>query len=310
MFDSDVLVLGGGPAGLAAAIAARRAGLSVMLADAVQPPVDKACGEGLMPDSLAAASKLGIDIPARAGYRFRGIGFQGCGHSVVGEFPNGSGLGVRRTLLQTILIDAAASEGVELMWRSPATGIEHHKVFFGHKQISARWIIGADGSQSRVRRWAGIQSIRRNSQRFSYRCHYRIAPWTDYMEIYWGRGCQFYVTPVNTNEICLVVMTRNPHQRVADALPQFPVLAERLRDVELVTPERGAIAATRELRRVTRGHLALVGDASGTVDPITGEGLCLTFKQAGALAHALAAGNLGALRKGPSADRTAASIHG
>lgn len=292
MFDCDVLVLGGGPAGLAAAIAASRAGLNVMLADALQPPVDKACGEGLMPDSLAAASKLGVDIPASAGYRFKGIRFQGCGHSVAGEFPNGSGLGVRRTLLQTILMDVAASEGVELVWRSPATGVEPYKVFFAQKQIRARWIIGADGSQSSVRHWAGMQSFRRNSQRFSYRRHYRVAPWSDYLEIYWGRGCQFYVTPVNANEICLVLMTRNQHQRVADALPQFPLLAERLRDVEPVTPERGAIAAIRELRRVTREHVALVGDASGTVDPITGEGLCLAFKQAVALAHALVAGDL------------------
>ena len=60
MFDADVFVLGGGPAGLAAAIAMRRTGLRVILADAARPPIDKACGEGLMPDSLAAARELGI----------------------------------------------------------------------------------------------------------------------------------------------------------------------------------------------------------------------------------------------------------
>ena len=54
---TDVLVIGGGPAGLAAALAARQAGLDVVLADRAQPPIDKACGEGLMPDALAALQR-------------------------------------------------------------------------------------------------------------------------------------------------------------------------------------------------------------------------------------------------------------
>ena len=59
MFDADVFILGGGPAGLAAAIAARRRGLRVILADAERPPIDKACGEGLMPDSLGRGRRAG-----------------------------------------------------------------------------------------------------------------------------------------------------------------------------------------------------------------------------------------------------------
>lgn len=79
MFDTDVFVLGGGPAGLAAAIAAHRSGFRVLLADAEKPPIEKACGEGLMPDSLDAAAELGISIKQSAGYAFRGIRFQSAG---------------------------------------------------------------------------------------------------------------------------------------------------------------------------------------------------------------------------------------
>ena len=62
--DTDVFIVGGGPAGLAAGIAARRRGFQVMLADSAIPPIDKPCGEGLMPDGICALSNLGIAIPA------------------------------------------------------------------------------------------------------------------------------------------------------------------------------------------------------------------------------------------------------
>jgi menaquinone-9 beta-reductase len=292
MFDTDVFVLGGGPAGLAAAIATRHSGFRVLLADAEKPPIEKACGEGLMPDSLVAAAELGITIPLSTGYAFRGIRFQSASHDVEAGFPNGTGLGVRRTVLQPLLAEKAARAGVKLMWRTPVSGIDNGTVSIGRECVRARWIIGADGAQSSVRRWADLNRFDHNSQRFSYRRHFRIAPWSEYMEIHWGERCQFYVTPVSANEICLVLMTRDQHQRVADALPAFPQLQKRLEGILPVTSERGAYAVTRKLHRVTRHNVALIGDASGNVDPITGEGLCLAFRQAGALADALVADDL------------------
>src|SRR4051812_47731 len=111
MFDTDILVIGGGPAGLAAAIAARRRGWDVTLTDARRPPIDKPCGEGLMPDSLAAASQLGIEIPASAGFPFQGIRFVDKSNSVAANFPRGEGRGIRRTVLHELLVDAAAKIG-------------------------------------------------------------------------------------------------------------------------------------------------------------------------------------------------------
>ena len=85
--DTDVLVVGGGPAGLSAAIAARRKGFSVAVVDSAVPPIDKACGEGLMPDALRALAELGVEIPAGVGAAFRGIRFVGDDVSVEAARP-------------------------------------------------------------------------------------------------------------------------------------------------------------------------------------------------------------------------------
>ena len=112
------------------------------------------------------------------------------------------------------------------------------------------------------------------------------------MELHWGPGCQIYVTPVAADEVCVALISRDPHLHLDAALAAFPRLVSALRGAEVSSTERGAISATRKLPRVYRGCVALVGDASGTVDAITGEGLCLSFRHAEVLAECLAAGNL------------------
>ena len=275
---TDVFVVGGGPVGLAAAIAARRKGFSVTLADAARPPIDKACGEGIMPDGLAVASQLGLQLPVEASFAFRGIRFHGDGVSVAAEFSSGPGRGFRRTTLHHSLAAQAERCGVNLRWGCSISRLEG---------ISARCIIGADGTASRVRDWAGLSNFRRDTHRFGFRRHFQIAPWTDYVEIHWADGCQIYVTPVAADEVGVALISRDPRLRVAEALLQFPALAARLHGVPERSTERGALTASRQLRRVTSANIALIGDASGSVDAISGEGLCLGFHQALALADAM-----------------------
>jgi menaquinone-9 beta-reductase len=288
---TDVFVVGGGPAGLAAAIAARRRGFRVTVADPAIPPIDKACGEGLMPDGLAALNRLGIQVDGIDSHPFRGIRFVDSGVSVAADFPQGNALGVRRTVLHGLLVKQAAEAGVQLLWGTPVPGISGQKVLLANQSVPCRWIIGGDGTNSRVRRWAGLDSERRTKRRFGFRRHYQITPWSDFMELHWGPGCQVYVTPIGRAEICVALISRSPTLRLDTALGEFPELRERLANAAYTTTERGSLSVSRKLPGVCRGCVALIGDASGSVDAITGEGLCLAFAQALALARSLESGD-------------------
>ncbi len=290
--STDVFVIGGGPAGLATAIAARQQGLAVTVADGSRPPVDKPCGEGLMPDGRAALAELGISVPAEVSHPFRGIRFVSGGKSIQANFPEGCGAGVRRTALHALMIERAQAAGVSLLWQTPVTALHSNGVQLGTQFVPARWIVGADGGSSLVRRWAGLDHFLKDRNRFAFRRHYRVAPWSDYMELHWGSGCQIYITPVASDEVCVALVSGDPHLRLDHALAAFPEVAVRLRNAAISSPERGAISSTRKLRRVYRGNIALVGDASGAVDAITGEGLCLSFRQAQKVAQCFSAGDL------------------
>jgi 2-polyprenyl-6-methoxyphenol hydroxylase-like FAD-dependent oxidoreductase len=292
--QTDVFIVGGGSAGLATAIALRSRGFGVTVADPALPPIDKTCGEGLMPDALASLERLGVTLHPRHFFPFRGIRFVNAGASVDASFPNGTGAGIRRTHLHQALIDRAQDAGATLLWGVPVQGLTATGVTLDGGTVECRWVVGADGENSRVRQWAGLEGPGSKSLRFGFRRHYRIAPWTDCVEIYWGSGCQIYVTPIGREEMCVVAMSRDSHLRLDQALPMFPELFGRLKNAASTSTERGAISATRRLARVYRGRVVLVGDASGSVDAITGEGLRLCFDQSLALAQALADDDLDA----------------
>jgi len=292
----ETVIVGGGPVGLATAIALRRRGQAAAVIDRGFVAIDKACGEGLMPASRGPLAELGVDVDSLPGQPFDGVRYIDGGIEAVGRFAGLTGRGVRRLDLHRALADRAEEEGVELRWRSPVRGLERGR--FGWRldlddgAIECRLLVGADGLASRVRRWAGLETAMPRRRRFGVRRHYRTAPWSTQVEVHWGAGCEAYVTPIAADVVGVAILWSGRRAGFDELLGSFPALEGRLVG-EILSRDRGAGPFLRRPRRVALGDsLALVGDAAGYVDALTGEGLALGFRQATALAAAIEAGDL------------------
>jgi flavin-dependent dehydrogenase len=300
LISSDVVVVGGGPAGIAAAIAAALQGLQVTVLDSRTPPIDKPCGEGLLPEAVAALHTLGVELNSSVAFPFCGIRFCDENSSATARVTRGQAFGVRRTTLHGLLVERAQQLGVAFAWETRIARLNADSVQTiagpsadpGTSTIRYNWLIGADGQNSMVRSRAGMGATRYRRSRFGFRRHYRVGPWTDVVEVHWGRRCQMFVTPTAPDEVCIALISNDSHMRIADALKQFPEIAEKLRGAACVAREGGAITALGRARRVVRENVVLVGDASCAIDGVAGQGLSLAFQEALALGEALGRGDL------------------
>jgi menaquinone-9 beta-reductase len=245
-----------------------------------------------MPDSLAALAKLGIRLDSVPTGTFRGIRFIGADQSVEARFPNGIGRGIRRTLLHSALIDRAEQVGVCMSWGKRVEISPDRLPTINGRGVNYRWLIGADGHNSRVRKSAGLDEGLEFERRVGIRRHFMIQPWSEFVEIYWGDDCQAYVTPIAAREICVAIISKSQVDSFESAIAQHPALGDHLQGAVPHTTVKGAVTVSRRLRSVTSGRVALIGEASGSVDAITGEGLAMCFRQADALANALSANKL------------------
>ncbi|HKV04911.1 MAG TPA: NAD(P)/FAD-dependent oxidoreductase [Candidatus Acidoferrales bacterium] len=284
---TDVVIIGGGPAGLATAIAARQRNLKAVLIDARTPPIGKPCGEGLLPEAVEALANLGIRLDS-SGAPFAGFRFTDEKSSASARIGRGRGVGLRRKVLHRLLADRARELGVTLLWGARISALDSRGVSVGGELFPCTWLVGADGQRSSVRRIARLEPRRRHHFRFGFRRHFAVAPWTDLVEVHWGERCQMIVTPTDAEEICISLFSSDPRLRMDCALAQFPEVAARIRGARPVSREAGAVTALSRARAVARGNVALVGDAACSVDAVSGQGLSLAFQQALHLADAMA----------------------
>lgn len=281
----DVLVAGGGPIGLAAAIEARMAGLSVTVVEPRASPIDKACGEGLMPGAVAALSRLGVDPQGRG---IAGISYQGSGKRVDHGFRHGVGRGVRRTTLHAALVDRAEELDIDRIV-GRVEEYEQSADSVTAAGIEARWVLGCDGLHSTIRELAGLTAPSRGPRRFGLRRHFAVAPWNDLVEVHWTPGAEVYVTPVGDLEVGVAVLGPQ-HTDYDTVVGAVPTLAGRLDGAAVTTSTRGAGPLRQRTRARTAGRVLLVGDASGYVDAITGEGIRVGLAQARAAIECILAG--------------------
>jgi flavin-dependent dehydrogenase len=289
----DVLVVGGGPAGLATAICCARAGLSVTVAEPRGAPIDKACGEGVMPAALQRLAAFGVDPP---GYPLRGIRYLDASHRADALFRHGPGRGVRRTALHASLAARAAALGISVL-PVRVTSFDQGPDHVSAAGVRARYLVAADGLHSPIRRTLEEHPVRSGRPRYGLRQHFRVAPWTDLVEVYWTPHAEAYVTPVGGDLVGIGLLFARTSEggsgEFAARLAGFPALADRLGGAAAASDVRGAGPMRQDVRRRVYGRVLLAGDASGYLDALTGEGIGVGLAQAEVLAGCLAAGRPG-----------------
>src|ERR1700742_4141569 len=276
-YDTDVLIAGGGPAGLASAINARQQGLSGIVAEPRDVPIDKAGGEGLMPGGLAGLALLGVDP---AGMPLRGIAYLDEQRRVEAPFRIGPGGGVRRTTLHAALAARAKEQDTEWL-RARVTSLRQDAQGVTAAGVRAKWLIAADGLHSQVRRAVGITAKAGTPRRYGVRWHYRVPAWSEFVEVHWSRWGEAYVTPVEPDLVGVAILSPGRPD-----LAWFPRLAHHLQGASRGRA-RGCGPMRQVVSRRVAGRVLLVGDSAGYEDALTGEGVSLAVKQAAAAVAAI-----------------------
>lgn len=324
----DVVVVGGGPAGTAAAVFLRQQGFDVLLLDAARFPRDKICGEGVSPEAWRLLGAMGArDDVARLGPRaLRGMRVVAPdGTAFEGSYRRGdevlAGFALRRTRLDAALLAATRRAGVEVREGTRVVGLEETggrvagvRLESG-ETVAARWVLGCDGRWGvSARAMGGLRPAWR-FRRFALRVHLRgVAGLSDVGEMHVGRGGYCGIAPLPDDEANVAfVLDASAFRRAAGRLEafaretlehRFPAVAARTREARASDLPRAIGPLAVSVRRRARPGLLLLGDAAGFHDPFTGEGVTLALRSG-----ELAAGPVGDALRGRGSPRGAAATY-
>jgi 2-polyprenyl-6-methoxyphenol hydroxylase-like FAD-dependent oxidoreductase len=170
-----------------------------------------------MPAAVRRLAALGVTPD---GYPLRGIRYLDAGHRADAPFRHGDGLGVRRTVLHAALAARAAALGIPVI-PARVTTFERHSEHVTAAGVEARYLVAADGLHSTIRRLlereapsghrsGALSGSRSPVPRYGLRRHFRVAPWTDLVEVHWTPEAEAYVTPVSADMVGIGLLFGRP----------------------------------------------------------------------------------------------------
>ena len=274
--ETEVLIVGGGPAGLCAARALLQRGVRPVLLERRQWPVDKVCGEGIMPVGRACLARLGVNPPETC--PLLGADWIQGELRAGADFAEGPGLVVRRLDLSNCLLCPEAELIPNCAVHSVRRTGDWMEVESSQGLWRTRLLVAADGLHSPIRRGLGLQGPPGWLKRWGWRQHFLCRPWSGRVEVHYAPGCEAYVTPVGPEMMGVAVLSQAGLRR-HNWMDGFPELRQRL-GANPASELAGLGPLWQRARRVHEPGVLLLGDAAGYLDACTGEGLSLAFAQA------------------------------
>ena len=300
--ETDVLVVGAGPAGSAAAAWAARSGAEVVLVDAAVFPRDKTCGDGLTPRAIGELQRLGLEDWLRAHTVNRGLRAHGFGQTLLLPWPGGSlpdwGSAVARTELDNHLRNLAIKAGVTAVDGARAVDVRRSggrvtavvlRSPAGVVEIGCRRLVVADGVRSPLGKVLGREWHRETVYGVAGRSYVASEmsddPWiSSHLELRGEDGGILsgygWIFPLGSGEVNLGVGTLATAKRPANVAikPLMAHYAElRREDFELSGDLRAPTSALLPMggavSNVAGPNWALIGDAAACVNPLNGEGI-------------------------------------
>ncbi|HEY3672883.1 MAG TPA: geranylgeranyl reductase family protein [Acidimicrobiia bacterium] len=314
----DILVVGAGPAGVAAGLEARRLGLDSLVVDKATFPRDKTCGDGLTTGALRVLDEIGFDVRALPSWAAvtDTVLVSPTGREVeVPLPPDGAYAGVvPRVELDAALVEHARAHGVEVLEGAGVTVIDAGDdtvtaTLADGTEVTARFVVAADGHWSPVRRMIGAESATPLGSWHAFRQYFTGVDdrrlWVLFEEdLLPGYAWVFPVgAPGERRANVGFGVLRASTSKGADG-PSGKALAAQWRSlVERPSIRRALgpdakpegtvrawpIPAAYDRDRLTHGRVLFAGDAGNVVDPMTGEGIAQAIETGLLAARAIAA---------------------
>lgn len=289
MTDAEVIVVGGGPAGAATAARLSGAGFDVLVLDRAAFPREKACAEFLSPGAVDGLAQLGmLDLVGAHGAWQLGMRIVSERSAFTVRYRDGQrGLGIPRPTLDALLLDRARKAGARVHERTGVVGALVERGFVSGvrlrngRTLRARFVVAADGLRSPVARSLGLERAPRWPQRLGLVARVRGVEASPYGLMAVGRGGYCGVAAVGGGEtsvgMAVAERTRFAGESAAALFARMvaslPAVREATAGSARTTAIRGLAPLARRVRRVSGPGYLLVGDAAGSTDPFTGEGV-------------------------------------
>tara|TARA_R110002072_G_scaffold534_6_gene3948 strand:+ start:125069 stop:126133 length:1065 start_codon:yes stop_codon:yes gene_type:complete len=280
-------IIGGGPIGLYLSLKLAQRGHKVSVFEKGKWPIDKVCGQGIMPTGRELLESVGVEFSSSDSYEFQSIQYIDGAKKKKGSLTS-QGIGVERQVLSQKLYELASkNEQITLHEKSPIA-LESNS--FNKFLSEYDFVFACDGLNSQVRKFFDNEVIRTDDHRMGARLHYNGKYWGDGVEVYWNDGIEAYVTPVSDSRFEVAFLwfqekiEQGPHLQ-SKLLNLFPELKEKLKGHEQLNDFKGYGPFNKVSRHMRIKNVYFVGDAYKFLDGITGEGLSLGMKSATILAQ-------------------------